>query len=172
MNLIDALKNWDGVHVDYLQEIYQTHQNDAVFFEELITITKKYEGLQTSSTWLIKHHYDQKQSLKQSLVDALYSKGIAIAPWEAKLHLLQILPKITINSKNVIAIDDLVRAGLTDETKFVRAWSYQGLYELAKFLPEYENELRIRCEEAMQFESASILSKVRKILAAIDKNKK
>lgn len=53
-NLIDKLKSWDGVHIEYLTNLYNTDKTNAYFFENLVTICVNEQDLQKTMTWLIK----------------------------------------------------------------------------------------------------------------------
>ncbi|MEO1652638.1 MAG: hypothetical protein AAFU64_03750 [Bacteroidota bacterium] len=164
-----ALLAWDGVHTDLLIDIYQKNREQPDFFEKLILISQEQADLQMATTWLVKHHYDQKESLGDAQMNELFAICPQVTAWEAKLHLLQVMGKFRLSEKNLIPVEDFVRQCLEDEVKFVRAWAYHGLYELSQFNPELKREIRYWGERALETESASIKSKVRKILAKLEK---
>jgi hypothetical protein len=170
-NLIDKLKSWDGVHIEYLKKLYNSDNTNANFYENLVSICTTEKDLQKVSTWLIKHHYDNGHTLSNSETERLLTSCNTAENWEAKLHLLQLLPHFELTEKSIIIADDFVRNCLTDSNKFVRAWAYNGLYELTKYIPELRTELEFICQRAMEIESAAIKSKVKKILSALSKKK-
>ncbi|WP_448250543.1 hypothetical protein [Thalassotalea agariperforans] len=53
---------------------------------------------------------------------------------------------------------------LTDQNKFVRAWTYNGLYELSKQHPEYIKEAKQFFEMAMRDEAPSVKARIRNIM--------
>ena len=163
------LASWDGIHMEPLKSVYHEHLADSEFFNSLIVLTGKDPSLQDATTWLLKHHYDEKNNLSSQQINDLLKLSSTFESWPAKLHVLQMLPHIEVSENNFIAIDNFVRSCLKDDTKFVRAWAYQGLYQLYEFRPENKTELIALCEDAMNRESASIKSKVRKILAKLTK---
>lgn len=167
-SLIDRLNKWDGVHMDYLKQIYADFITEPEFFNSLIALLSE-KDLQIPASWLIKHHYDQKNKLDPNEVDSLMKQTAELEQWEAQLHILQIIPKIHPEPQHLLLIDDFARRCLKSENKFVRAWSYQGLFELYKRGVVQDQELRSLCELAMETESASIQSKVRKILLELNK---
>lgn len=169
--IIDNLKSWDGVHIEYLTNLYNIDKTNADFFENLVTICVNEQDLQKTTTWLIKHHYDNGQVLPKPLTEKLLTACNNVENWEAKLHLLQLLPHFELTEKSIIITEDFVRNCLTDKNKFVRAWAYNGLYELTKYIPELKTELEFICQRAMETESASIKSKVKKILLNLSKKK-
>jgi hypothetical protein len=58
-------------------------------------------------------------------------------------------------------------ARLQEENKFVRAWAYHGLYELAKQFGDSDNVIPL-VMKGMNDEAASVRARVRNILKAID----
>ena len=169
-SLIDQLLNWDGIHTDYLIQIYQQHQQLKSFFTNLVDICLTRPDLQIPASWLIKNHYDNKHSLDHALINKLMKEGRVFEHWEARLHLLQILPKVKLDLEVVPYIEEWVRRGLKEENKFIRAWSYQGLYEVSKYIPELKEEVALLCEDALQIENASVKARVRKVVKQLREN--
>lgn len=169
--LIEKLKSWDGIHIEYLTKLYHQEKINVDFFEDLITICIKEQDLQKAVTWLIKHHYDNGQVLQNTLTERLLTACENVRNWEAKLHLLQLLPHFELSENSVIIADDFTRKCMIENNKFVRAWAYNELYELTKYIPELETELELICQRAMESESASIKSKVNKILLKLNNKK-
>ena len=170
--LNSKLKLWDGVHIEYLAELYGANSSRLEFFENLVTICVNEQDLQKTATWLIKHHYDNGQTLPKQLTERLLTSCKTVKNWEAKLHLLQLLPYFKLTNKSIILTEDFIRKCLEDNNKFVRAWAYNGFYELTKYIPELREELEFVCQRAMETESAAIKSKVKKILFTINKQRK
>jgi hypothetical protein len=168
-DLIQRLQNWDGKHTDYLIAVYRDHLDEDSFFVQLVDLCLTHPETQIPGTWIIKHHYDQKESLDDDLMNHLLREGNQFSDWETRLHLLQILPKVKMEQETVPYVEEWVRKGLKDDNKFVRAWSYQGLYEVAKHIPEMKKELRLLCEDALQLESASVQARVRKVVKQLEK---
>lgn len=171
LHLIDKLKSWDGVHIEYLTKLYIANKTDTNFFENLITISITERDLQKASTWLIKHHYDNGHSLSKSDTEKLLTVCNIVENWEAKLHLLQLIPHFELTEKSIVIADNFARNCLTDKNKFVRAWAYNAIYELTKYIPELNSELEFICQSAMETESVSIKAKVKKILLNLNKKK-
>ena len=168
MSLIDKLKSWDGVHVSYLTELYNSFSSSTEFFKNVINICKNNPELHIPATWLVKHHYDQGNSLPYLLTEEYLKECANFNVWEAKLHLLQVFPHFNLSDNSVVLMEDFVRDCLTDKKKFVKAWAYNGLFALTKYNPELVTEVEFICNKAMQTESAAIKAKVRKILKAIN----
>lgn len=169
--LLESLQNWDGVHIDYVTNLYQTHCNAPSFFDDLIEIYTSKKDLQKVTTWLIKHHYDNGKTLPQTLTEQLAIVAPTVENWEAKLHILQLLPHFKLTDESFVKADDFVRQCLKDKNKFVKAWAYHGMYELSIYVPEMKEELEHLCNRAMETESASVKSKVKKVLLKLSKRK-
>ncbi|MBX2931726.1 MAG: hypothetical protein KF781_07270 [Chitinophagaceae bacterium] len=167
--LATKLKLWDEIHTEYLTNLYSENATNTTFFEDLVAICKNQQDLHKVMTWLIKHHYDNGNRLPDMLIEKVIINCQNINNWEAKLHLLQIMPHIKLSEVSMLTFEPFIRNCLADKNKFVRAWAYNGLYELTKYIPELKHELKFICEKAMETESAAIKSKVRKILLTINK---
>ncbi len=169
----DTLKNqleaWDGIHMNYLEKIYHECLTQNSFFQEIIQLIIDTPDLQTAATWLIKHHYDQKKELENTMLSPLLKASKDFEDWGAQLHILQILPKLILEKEVLPYIEELARKGLASDKKFVRTWAYQGLFEVSKYIPELKEEVLFVCQRAMDIESASVKARVRKILKQIEK---
>ena len=168
-DLLSKLRQWDGVRVEYLKELYIANSSSIDFFDKLVTICVNEQTLENAATWLIKHHYDNGRTLPEFLTERLLAGCKNLKNWEAKLHVLQIIPHVTLSEKSTIIIDEFVRECLADNNKFVRAWAYNGFYVLTKYIPELKTELELICQRAMETESAAVKSRVRKIILALNK---
>ena len=169
IELSKALANWEGTHTQYLKDLYQKHVSQSNFFADLVQISLKHPTLQPGATWLIKHHFDQGRKVEQAALSPLLSNPIELKAWEAQLHLLQILPHLPLTVEFFPPLESFVRSCLSHTNKFVRAWAYQGMYELSNLVPELKPELITRCQQALEEESASVKVRVRKVLEKIEK---
>ena len=169
--LIQDLEAWDGKHRDYLLKLYEKNITQANFFENLVEIYQQRTDLQVVSSWLIKHQYDLKKTISQELIDQVLEICNEVEHWEARLHILQLLPHWEIKEDLLLTVDDFVRKCLEDNNKFIRAWAFEGMFAVARYIPEYIPELKMLCQHALENESAAIKSKVRHIVKKIDKLK-
>ena len=167
--LISKLSQWDGIHIEFLKELYNLHSSNVDFFENLVLICTLEQNLQKTATWLIKHHYDNGKNLTNHNSENLLNCCLKIENWEAKLHILQLVPFFPISNNSYVILEDFIRKCLIDKNKFVRAWAFSGLYELTKFNPLLKSELELMCQNAMKTETAAIKSRVKKILIALSK---
>lgn len=87
--------------------------------------------------------------------------------WIAELNALQILPYIRINEKVSERINTFVERNVESKNKFIRAWAYQGLYELSKNSPSKLSDLKKNLIRILPEESAAVRARIRKILSMI-----
>ena len=119
---------------------------------------------QKGATWLLKAYTDQDIKFSKSESNKILPTLTCLHSWEAKLHVLQSLPSISINAKYKQSLEYFIRFALSDKNKFVRAWSYNGFYILSQAYPEYEKEARKFLEMAMRDEAPSVKARIRNIL--------
>ncbi|VAW38819.1 hypothetical protein MNBD_CHLOROFLEXI01-4687, partial [hydrothermal vent metagenome] len=105
--------------------------------------------LQKGATWLLKKHCESRGEVEENQTVKTYTLLPKYEHWETKLHILQIMPYFPIPSsaKNEVVL--FLRHCLEQSQKFVRAWSYNGFYELAYQYPEYQDEAKQLFEIAL-----------------------
>ncbi len=166
-DLTKKLSQWDKKHTDHLKEIYQNYQGNSDFLDTIIDLYTDCGDLEHSTTWIIKHYVDNGKKLSLTQTDKILSKISRLDFWESKLHILQITPQIDLTLKNAELIEPSVNSMMKSDKKFVKAAAYEAYYEIVKLIPELKNEFTILCEHALETESASIKSKVKRILNRI-----
>uniref|UniRef100_UPI00404B1471 hypothetical protein n=1 Tax=Fulvivirga sp. TaxID=1931237 RepID=UPI00404B1471 len=162
--LIDRLSGWDRKHTDYLIALYNENSDKADFIDDIINVYLQYNELDHSTTWLIKHHVDEGNRLNESQTNKVLSKINELEYWESLLHLLQLIPTMHLTPKDAKSIEHRILLLMDSEKKFVKAAAYDAYFEIVKIFPQLKNEFYKRCELAIQTESASIRSKVKKLV--------
>jgi len=84
--------------------------------------------------------------------------------WETKLHILQCIPFLQIAKTEKKEVEAFLRKCLVDNNKFVRAWAYNGFYEISVQYPEYRNETKQFFDMAMRDEAPSVKARIRNIM--------
>ncbi|MEM7032785.1 MAG: hypothetical protein AAF629_24765 [Chloroflexota bacterium] len=164
MNLADALNDFDGKHTDTLEALAQHLTPDDAVIEQLCQLTDDGEvKIQTATTWLLKRFQE---------LGAVFSEGQAVKltrllgrvnHWEARLHLLQMLPKLTISANQTDLLHQNLKTFLSDDNKMVRAWSYNGLAVLADQHVEFQPEVSAILTAVSPDEAASVRARIRNI---------
>lgn len=162
MNIQREITNWDGKSVDDLQAVYDRHSQDAGFGAELVRLLESPVS-QSGASWLLKRYLELGNVLKVAEVRAVFQTLSHLEDWQAKLHLLQCLAYLTVGKRDVTLVEPFLRGCLENKNKFVRAWAYNGFYELALQHPKCQTEVDQLLERGMQDEAASVKARIRNI---------
>ncbi len=168
MNLREQLLKWDGKHTDFLIEVYVKNQMQSNFLNDIIHLYIKYADLEHATTWIIKYFVYNGNELDQSQTKQIISKIGQLEYWESQLHVLQLISKMSLTSKNVEFMEPSVNSMMESEKKFVKASAYEAYFEMVKLIPKLKDEFIVKCETALEKESASIKSKLRKIIRQVN----
>ncbi len=157
------IEQWDGKSINDIGDIYDRHWHDPAFISEMITLVSDV-SLQKGATWLIKRYLENENQIKKSEIASVFQTLEFIKQWESKLHILQVLSYMPIGRPQKKLVEVFLRECLTADNKFVKAWAYNGFYELAIQYPEHEKETRQFFEMAMRDEASSVKSRIRNIM--------
>ena len=163
MDIQTDIKQWDGKSAKDIGDIYQRYCNAASFSSIIIGMIDN-ESLQKGATWLLKHHLEQKRQLTTKEIHTVFNTLTKLEPWESKLQILQSLPYLPVQKRDKKKVEVFLRKCLVETNKFVRAWAYNGFYELAVQYPEYQQETQLFLEMAMRDEAPSVKARIRNIM--------
>ncbi|MCI5107636.1 MAG: hypothetical protein MRY76_13050 [Pseudomonadales bacterium] len=162
MSLMAQLKQWDGKSADAIGSIYRSACDTAGFEDELISLLQR-EDCQSGASWCLKAWLEQNHSADQAQSDAILGSLPQLEDWQSKLHVLQCLPYLKVSAKTKSTVENFLRQHLSAENKFVRAWCYNGWFELACDYPEYHQQVQQFFDMAMRDEAASVKARIRKL---------
>lgn len=162
-DLPGAIQSWDQKSSSDIQDVYQSFCGLADFSDALLSLLAV-ENCQRGATWLLKHYLEQGGILSEAEVMAFYQRFDDLAQWEARLHCLQSMPYLPLPENARSQLELFIRENLVDENKFVRAWSYNGFYLLARSFPDLRKEAEEFFDLAMRDEAASVKARIRNIL--------
>lgn len=169
MDLIAELSAFDGKHVDTLQSLADRLDSTAANVRQLLAIAASDEvKLQTAATWVLKRLQENGGSYTAAQTKKLLDLLGQAAHWEVKLHLLQMLPQLTIPASHKDTLFYNLSRLLEHDNKFVRAWAYNGLAKLATQHSAYRSEVAEWLNSAQQDEAASVKARIRNVLKTID----
>lgn len=169
MLLREKIANWDGKTIAYLTDIYNLESSDPSFVNQLLELMGE-KTLQSAATWLLKHALENRASIDEVQAYRFYDKMDVLTAWQAKLHLLQLMPLLMVPETQKFRLAEFCRSSTVDENKFVRAWGYNGLYELANVYEDFREGLEIVFSAAMETEPASVKARLRDIQKKINAN--
>ncbi|MEO9459291.1 MAG: hypothetical protein ABJE63_15710 [Lentilitoribacter sp.] len=169
MSLEDDIKQWDGKSKSDISDVYLRYSSADDFLNELLKIAT-HVPCSEGATWLIKHALEQKAELNDDQIYWFCELIKGALPWQSILHILQILPFIIVPKEHMHEMMVFVRDNTEHENKFVRAWAYNGLYEIATTYDEYRDGLVVVLETAEGTEPPAVKARIRNIKKAITKN--
>lgn len=161
----DVFSHWDGKHTEPLIGLYQDYQDRSEFWDYLVSAYLEHPEWEVPVTWLLKHHYDQKQALTEDQVQVLLDGFSNLEQWEARLHILQLIPKWRLSKEQASSLEPLLASAMKDDKTFVRAAAYEAFAKIVPYLSDQARSSFLeRCETAMATESASVKVKLRRAL--------
>ena len=163
MSIQKEISGWDGKSVTDIEAIYKRYGHQASFSSDLIKCIEQ-EPQQKAVTWLLKRHLENGTKLKTDQVKKIYAALPKVRLWESKLHILQSIPLMPIPESEKKRVEVFLRKCLIDDNKFIRAWAYNGFYELSMQYPEHKEETRQFFEMAMRDEAPSVKARIRNIV--------
>lgn len=139
MSIEQEIASWDGKSATEIKAIYDTYHEDTHFSETItvLTLIKVYEN---GATWLLKAWLEAGNKLEPAQFSKIYRSLDQMKNWKAKLHILQSIPLMPIADAERNNVCKFLRDALTDQNKFVRAWAYNGFYELSRQHSDYTDE--------------------------------
>ncbi len=155
--------NWNNKSSADIEGIFNRYRTDKLLKVNLINLLQKVE-LQIGVSWLLKRFFEEGGEISRREIASIISTIPTITSWEARLHMLQCIPHMPIDDSQKKKIELFLRQCLTENNKFVRAWAYNGMYELTSQHPEYLSETRQLFDLAMKDESPSVKARIRNIL--------
>lgn len=155
---------WDKKSTTYISDVYANYCHSNSFSSELITLMEQ-ESLQMGASWLLKKHLDNGAILDSKESSKFHGLLNKLEYWETKLHVLQCIHCTKIQKSQRKKIEAFLRKCLADTNKFIRAWAYNGFYELSKQHKEYQMETKELLNMALRDEAASVKARVRKCIA-------
>ncbi len=164
MTLKHEIAAWNGKSSADIRAVYDRYEYQPSFLTDLIDYARSAQ-LQKGATWLIKRFAETTDGIEKGVAQQILGVIPKLEGWEAKLHILQCLPHIPIPASRRKIVESFTRTCILDENKFVRAWSYGGFYELARYFPQYRQEAERIMEMGLVDEPASVQARIRKAQA-------
>lgn len=155
---------WDGTHTDYLKNLYREYRDDPSFIPATLALLETEEAVEVPSSWVLKHHVDQGEMLSSDQVAQLVKILDGLSFWESQLHLLQIIPNVSLTTAHAEHLEPSIRPFLFADKKFVKAAAFTAYFEIVILIPELQHEFRLICEDALERASASVKVRIRRAL--------
>ena len=162
MSIEFEISRWDGKSADDIRAIHNRYCAKEDYVNHLVDLILNSE-LRTGATWLLKATLESGATITQSRIAQIYASLEKLDYWEQKLHVLQCIEFMPIEARQTGCVEIFLRACLSHDNKFVRAWAYSGYYCLAKQHKEFREEVTRLFEMALRDEAASVKARVRKV---------
>jgi hypothetical protein len=163
LNIKEFIKDWNGRSVGDMEEVFRVFCEEETFVSQLIACMKN-PSFQVGSTWLMKRYFKEGHSLTPVEVKKVYGAAHTMGHWMSKLLVLQSVPYMPIAKGDVKNVEPFFRKCLKDDNKMVRAWAYNGFYELSIQHPAYQEEARKLLEKGKNDDAGSVKARIRNIL--------
>ena len=168
MTLKEEIERTDG-DSGSLELLLARHQSTRSFVNQLVLLIAPGEPkLQIKATGLLKRLAESGTKFTTQQLVAIFDSLAEVTHWEAKLHLCQMLQHVKILNGSETKVVWFLERCLSEENKFLRAWAYNGFYELAKQHHEYYDYALEQLERAQKEKSAAVKARVRNISKAMN----
>ena len=171
MELLSELSAFDGKHTEVLEALAARLSPRPALVRDLCALAKQDEAkLQSAATWLLKRFHEQGYAYSEGEIAMLLDLLGSVGPWEAKLHLLQMLPGLAVPEDRKAGLWRLCKGEnfLQSPNKFLRAWSYNALAVLATQHPAYRKDAAALLAAGREGEAASVRARIRNIVKELD----
>ncbi|HMH45533.1 MAG TPA: hypothetical protein VK557_18740 [Pyrinomonadaceae bacterium] len=168
MSLREELEQIDGDNGSL--ELFLTRRRSKKSFvnQLVLLITPNEPTLQIKATALLKRLAENEIRFTRPQLAAILDLLAEVTHWEAKLHLCQTLQHVEIPKGSETKVVWFLERCLAEENKFLRAWAYNGFYELAKQHHEYYDYAMEQLERAQKEKSAAVKARLRNIMKAMN----
>jgi len=168
MTIREQLRGFDGKHGDVIERILSEYRSPKSPINELVLlVADEEENIQIGATWLVKRLAETGARFNKKQLIALFDLMPELDNWVTKLHLCQILQYVEIPDESKKKVAWFLEQNLMGKNKFVRAWSYNGFYELAKQHREYRDKAMEHLDRGEAEQAASIKARLRNIKKAM-----
>lgn len=161
---LDAfLARYDGRDAGYLDGLAAEWPPDEALLIHLIDFAAQADPLpQVAATGLLKRYREAGAAFPEALSLRLLDLLPGAVRWEARLHLLQMLPSLPIPENRAATLKEFLETCLAGKkNRFIRAWAYAGLHRLAMLHIDCRAEVAGCLKRALSEESPAVRARLR-----------
>lgn len=114
--------------------------------------------------WVVRQISDKDPALLASHKAMIVNELTKSELWEVKAELCHIIPELPLTVDDARTAITFFESCQKDESKIVRAWSLNGLFEVSKIVPEITETVSQLLAEALNSDTASVSARARNIL--------
>lgn len=124
---------WDGKSRADILAVYARF-SDVPDFAQRLTAAASQPDMADGATWMLKHWTEQGGIFPDAV--AVIATGAAAQSWPAQLHVLQMLPAMTLTQAERTAAEELAFRAIASDRAMVRAWGYSACDQLGNAFPD------------------------------------
>jgi len=160
------LQAFDGKAISLLSETAAEFGMGPQVIDLLIALSPDPDSnVATGATWLLKAHLDQNNTFSQAQTTALIAAAPKIQPWQAQLHICQMISRLDSSAQDTAQLADWLSPLLSHSRPFLRAWSLDALLGLASRAPSLVTMAQQAHRYALEDEAASVRARARNLSA-------
>ncbi len=168
MNLVDELSKFDGKRTASLHGLAERLLNRKENVSELIALAASdRESIQSAATWVLKNVNELNYQFSKTQTNSLVRLLDKLTRWDAKLHVLQILPDLSLPAQEYDKLHIHLKSFVTAENKFIRAWAYNGLAVLGDQQSSLRLVINSMLKQAQQDPAPSVRARVRNVCKSL-----
>jgi len=133
----------------------------------VLLLPEKESEIQIGATRLLKRLAEKETRFSTQQLATIFDSLTDLAHWEAKLHICQMLQHVRIPKGSEKKVAWFLERTLLEENKFLKAWAYNGFYELAKQHTEYCEYAMEQLDRGETEKSAAVRARIRNIRKAM-----
>jgi hypothetical protein len=159
--IADASERFDAASLD---RFVADHTADTSLLLDLCRLAESGDPrIHIAATGLLKRYLERGIPFCDEVVVRLLDLLPSTEHWETTLHLLQMLPRLSIPSSQADTLCGWLGKLTKNSNAFVRAWAYSGLHRVAKLYPEYRTAITRVLQVGAHKESASVRARLRQL---------
>lgn len=164
--LARELADYDGKHVETLQELFRVYEPKAAVLRQCIELSTS-ERWQTAlgATWIMFHWVKAGAKLTQKMVAAQAEQLPDVSNKWAQLHITRCVPQMEIGSEHAAAFGEFLDRCCRADMPFLRAWAMDSLHRLALVHDDCMPLARAAMEAAQDDPAASVRARLRRIMS-------
>lgn len=167
MQYLETLREFDGKNIEPLQGIVVSGETDDSALHEMLMLSDHDEPrVRTAATWVAKQWADRGRGFTRDQVRELQRLLNIDGPWEAQLHLLQILSRKEIVLIPTKKLEKTLLALVESNNKFVQAWNLSVLAKFAEQKPDLRAACLVALAAAESGGTAAVRARIRKVRQA------
>jgi len=161
---VSRMFTFDGRSVEPFRQIADELLRNPESIDQMLALahTSHETAVAIGTTWIVKDLLERGVEPPDDLAIAIIDLLGAVEAADARLHLLQILPFVSLTAEQAQRLESLLLPTLEDRNTFVRAWGYNALGLVASAEPSLRKAVLERLEQASQSEKASVRVRIRK----------